>query len=117
MAKFVPVALRESAWRLQALAERVAFLYASVGALLGFVGALVAMAAFVWLDNVDPAWWKPNRVELILVGLVGAALGGLLGWQLGAVQAERLRVEATTALYRAQNVKNPGASGAVGDGF
>jgi len=108
----VPIALRESALRLHRMADRVAFVYAAAGGMLGFVCGAVTLAAFGSFEEfIDPFLsWEPNRAELVFVSLLGVLLGGLCGWQLGAVKAERLRVEAETLLCQAHLEENARAA-------
>lgn len=55
----MPGALREHAERLCALARRVEVLYLAVGAVLGFVGAVVGLCAVFQLLVLDPFWeWE-----------------------------------------------------------
>ncbi|MBP2019241.1 uncharacterized membrane-anchored protein YhcB (DUF1043 family) [Symbiobacterium terraclitae] len=105
MDRYFPGYLREHAARVWLRAGRVAYLYATTGALIGYlVGYLI-----------NPLLTQSlNREETIFLGLVGGVVGGFLGWQLGETRAEALRLQAQLALCQAQIEENTRVAQAAG---
>lgn len=105
MERFYLSVLRDHASRLYHVAGRVAYVYATVGAVLGY---LVGFSLNPYLTG------DLNRAEQIFVGVLGAVGGAVLAWQLGAAKAESLRMQAQSALCQAQILEN--MRSALGEG-